>query len=383
MVSRSDNYFFIDSIDKINRNDWNECAGIDHPFTQHEFLSALENSKSANSDTGWKPYHYIETNKNNKIIALCPLYIKSHSYGEYIFDHSWAEAYQRYGLNYYPKLQSAIPFTPVTGERIIISSLIKDKMLKKTQILNNIIDETKKINVSSVHFNFIQEPSDIRKNNLNVLIRQGIQYHWKNNNYKSFDDFLKSLSSRKRKVIKKERLCLKNNNLKVKILTGNEIKKKHIDFFYKCYTNTTVRKWGHKYLTKEFFINISKNFNEKIVLFLALNDDTMVASAINFLSSTHLYGRLWGSLYEIPYLHFELCYYQAVEYAIQNKILVVEAGAQGEHKIQRGYMPEKTWSLHWIKDQKFSFAIDKYLHEEKNIMNQQKKNLEKFTPYKF
>mgnify|MGYP001281866003 CR=1 FL=1 len=383
MVSCSDNYFFIDSVDKINRNDWNECTGIDHPFTRHEFLSALENSKSANSDTGWKPHHYVEINKDKKVIALCPLYIKNHSYGEYIFDHSWAEAYQRYGLNYYPKLQSAIPFTPVTGERIIISNLIKDKILKKTQILNNIIDETKKINVSSVHFNFIQEPSDIRKNNLNVLIRQGIQYHWKNNNYKSFDDFLKSLSSRKRKVIKKERLCLKNNNLKVKILTGNEIEKKHIDFFYKCYTNTTGRKWGHKYLTKEFFININKNFNEKIVLFLALNDDTMVASAINFLSSTHLYGRLWGSLYEIPYLHFELCYYQAVEYAIKNKILVVEAGAQGEHKIQRGYMPEKTWSLHWIKDQKFSFAINKYLHEEKNIMNQQKKDLEKFTPYKF
>jgi len=383
VVSCSDNYFFINSVDKINRNDWNNCAGIDHPFTRHEFLSALENSKSANSDTGWRPYHYVEINNDNKVIALCPLYIKNHSYGEYIFDHSWAEAYQKYGLNYYPKLQSAIPFTPVTGERIIIDNSIKDKTSKKIQILNNIINETKKINVSSVHFNFIQEPSDIKKNDLNILIRQGIQYHWKNNNYESFDDFLKSLSSRKRKVIKKERLCLKNNNLKIKILKGNEIKKKHIDFFYKCYNNTTGRKWGQKYLTKEFFINISKNFNEKIVLFLALNDDTMVASAINFLSSSHLYGRLWGSLYEIPFLHFELCYYQAIEYAIKNKILVVEAGAQGEHKIQRGYMPEKTWSIHWIKDQKFSVAINKYLLEEKNIMNQQKKDLEKFTPYKF
>jgi len=382
VVSCSDNYFFINSVNKINRNDWNDCAGIDHPFTRHEFLSALENSKSANSDTGWRPYHYVEINNDNKVIALCPLYIKNHSYGEYIFDHSWAEAYQKYGLNYYPKLQSAIPFTPVTGERIIIDNSIKDKTSKKIQILNNIINETKKINVSSIHFNFVQEPSDIKKNDLNILIRQGIQYHWKNNNYESFDDFLKSLSSRKRKVIKKERLCLKNNNLKIKILKGNEIKKKHIDFFYKCYSNTTGRKWGQKYLTKEFFININKNFNEKIVLFLALNDDTMVASAINFLSSSHLYGRLWGSLYEIPFLHFELCYYQAIEYAIKNKILVVEAGAQGMHKIQRGYLPTPTYSAHWVADHRLRNAINLFLEKEGRAVKNEIEELLKFSPYR-
>ena len=382
MVSSSDNYFFAESINSIKADDWNKCAGLDHPFTRYEFLSALENSQSSNSKTGWKPFHYIEKNKNNKIIAICPLYIKSHSFGEYIFDHAWADAYRRHGLNYYPKLQSAIPFTPVTGERILISDCIKDKFTKKIEIINRIIDQTKKNNVSSLHFNFVPNPSKIKKANKELLIRQGIQFHWKNNSYKSFNDFLKTLSSRKRKVIKKERLCLDTNGLNVKLLTANNIKKEHWDFFYKCYLNTTSRKWGSTYLTKKFFYEIGNNFADKILLIVAYKEKIMIASAINFISSTHLYGRLWGTLYEIPYLHFELCYYQAIDYAIANNIKNVEAGAQGEHKLQRGYMPEKTWSLHWIKDQEFSKAIDQYLDKEINLMNKQKLDLEQFAPFK-
>ena len=382
MVSSSGNFLFIDSISDINIDQWNNCVGLDHPFTRFEFLSALEISQSANIKNGWKPCHYIEKNEDLKIIAVCPLYIKNHSFGEYIFDHSWADAYHKHGLNYYPKLQSAIPFTPVTGERIIISNLVKDKKNKRIEIIKRIIKKAEEMEVSSLHFNFIKDISEIKKSNLNLLSRKGIQFHWKNNNYNTFDDFLATLSSRKRKVIKKERLCLKNNNLTVKKLTGNDIKNEHWDFFYNCYLNTTGKKWGSTYLTKDFFYEIGKNFSEKILLFIAYKDNHMVASAINFLSSSHLYGRLWGSIYDIPYLHFELCYYQAIDYAIKHNIKIVEAGAQGEHKIQRGYMPENTWSLHWIKDQDFSKAINQFLNDELKLQNKHKKNLEEFTPFK-
>ena len=229
---------------------------------------------------------------------------------------------------------------------------------------------------------FYQTLQKLKKKNKELLIRQGIQFHWKNNNYETFDDFLKKLSSRKRKVIKKERLCLNINGLNVKILTANDIKKSHWDFFYKCYLNTTSKKWGSTYLTKNFFYKLGENFSDKILLIVAYKDKMMVASAINFMSSTHLYGRLWGALYDIPYLHFELCYYQAIDYAIANNIQIVEAGAQGEHKLQRGYMPEKTWSLHWIKDQEFSKAINKYLDQEIDLLNKQKLDLEQFAPFK-
>ena len=381
MVSKSDKYFFSDSITSINPIEWNNCVGLDHPFTRHEFLLALETSKSADSTTGWKPFHYIEI-KKNKIIAVCPLYIKTHSYGEYIFDHAWADAYKRHGLNYYPKLQSAIPFTPVTGERILIHNSVKNKLAKKNEIINNIIAEIKKLNISSLHFNFLYNPSKLKEQNPQLLIRQGIQFHWKNNNYETFDDFLKTLSSRKRKVIKKERLCITKNELTVKMFTGTDIKNSHWDFFYKCYLNTTERKWGSTYLTKDFFYKIGKNFSDKVLLFITFKNDRMIASAINFISKTHLYGRLWGSLYDIPYLHFELCYYQAIDFAIKHKIQIVEAGAQGEHKLQRGYLPEKTWSLHWIKDHQFSEAINQYLDQEKDIVVKQKENLEQFSPFK-
>ena len=373
-------HFFCSSLSNIKSSDWNECVGNDHPFLQYEFLYALEKSNSANSKTGWQPYHYIEQ-ENDKIIALCPLYIKNHSFGEYIFDHSWADAYHRYGINYYPKLQSAIPFTPVTGDRIVLNKSVKDKRAKQVQVINNMIEEAKKINVSSLHFNFVNDASNWNEIN-NIMVRSGIQFHWKNNEYKNFNDFLNDLSSRKRKIIRRERQCIENNNLTVKLLNGDDIKEEHINFFYDCYLDTTGRKWGSTYLTKEFFFEILHNFSNKILLIMAYQEDKMVASAINFLSKTHLYGRLWGSKYEVPFLHFELCYYQAIEYAIQNKIQIVEAGAQGEHKLQRGYAPTKTWSAHWIKDQEFSKAIQNFLDNESQLIDNQKEKLEDYLPFK-
>ena len=381
MSSLKSDYFFIDSLKKVKRGDWNACVDDDHPFIQYEFLFALEESESACSQTGWKPYHYIEQNDDNDIIAICPLYLKSHSYGEYIFDHAWADAYHRHGLNYYPKLQSAIPFTPVTGERIFISKKIKNKKDKIKTIINNIIGEAKKLNVSSAHFNFIKNPNEWDAEEP-IMIREGIQFHWENNNYKSFDDFLSTLSSRKRKQIKKERECLKINNLNVKLLSGDDLQKEDLEFFYECYLDTTGRKWGSTYLKKEFFMNILNNFKNKVLLMIAYQDDTKVASALNFLSKTHLYGRLWGSKFEVPYLHFELCYYQAIDYAIANNIKYVEAGAQGEHKLSRGYLPQKTWSAHWIKEKDFSSAINKFLNEESKMINHHKKDLEALGPYK-
>ena len=380
MPSLKSDFFFIDSLKKIKEEDWNTCVDNDHPFIQYEFLFALEKSESACSQTGWKPYHYIEY-KNDEIIALCPLYLKSHSYGEYIFDHAWADAYHRHGLNYYPKLQSAIPFTPVTGERIFVNKKIKNKKDKIKEIINNIINEAKRLNVSSAHFNFIKNPNDWDANEP-IMIREGIQFHWKNNDYKSFDDFLSTLSSRKRKQIKKERQCLQNNNLEVKLLTGDKLKKEDFDFFYECYLDTTGRKWGSTYLKKEFFMNILSTFKDKILLMIAVQDNIKIASALNFLSETHLYGRLWGSKFEVPYLHFELCYYQAIDYAIANKIKHVEAGAQGEHKLSRGYLPQKTWSAHWIKEKDFSEAINKFLNEEAKMINHHKEDLEALGPYK-
>ena len=373
-------HFFCSSLSNIKSSDWNECVGNDHPFLQYEFLYALEKSNSANTKTGWQPYHYIEQ-KNDKIISLCPLYIKNHSFGEYIFDHSWADAYHRYGINYYPKLQSAIPFTPVTGDRIVLNKSIKNKKGKQIQVIKNIIEEAKKINVSSLHFNFVNDASNWVDAD-NIMIRSGIQFHWNNNKYSKFDDFLNDLSSRKRKIIRRERQCIEKNNLQVKLLNGDDIKEEHISFFYDCYLDTTGRKWGSTYLTKEFFFEILHNFKNNILLIMAYQENKMVASAINFISKTHLYGRLWGSKYEVPFLHFELCYYQAIEYAIKNGIKIVEAGAQGEHKLQRGYVPTKTWSAHWIKDQEFSKAIQNFLDNESQLIDNQKERLDDFLPFK-
>ncbi len=373
-------HFFCSSLSNIKSSEWNECVGNDHPFLQYEFLHALEKSNSANTKTGWQPYHYIEQ-KDGRIISLCPLYIKNHSFGEYIFDHSWADAYHRYGINYYPKLQSAIPFTPVSGDRIVLNKSVKDKKGKQVQVVNNIIEEAKKINVSSLHFNFVNDASNWNEID-NIMVRSGIQFHWKNNEYKNFNEFLNDLSSRKRKIIRRERQCIENNNLTVKILNGDDINEEHISFFYDCYLDTTGKKWGSTYLTKEFFFEIFHNFRNKILLIMAYQEDKMIASAINFLSKTHLYGRLWGSKYEVPFLHFELCYYQAIEYAIQNKIQIVEAGAQGEHKLQRGYAPTKTWSAHWIKDKEFSKAIQNFLDNESQLIDNQKEKLEDYLPFK-
>lgn len=382
MVSKSDNHYFVSSIEDISLDEWNNCAGLNHPFTRYEYFYALEKSNSAINSKGWQPFHYVETNKEKRIIAICPLYIKSHSFGEYVFDHAWADAYRRYGAKYYPKLQSAVPFTPVTGKRILINNKIPNHTGIEKRVVENIITKASKINVSSVHFNFLDNPDTTYLEKKNLMLRKGIQFHWQNNNYSNFNNFLSSLSSRKRKLINKERMCLKENDLKIELLTGSQITKFHWDFFYQCYLNTTENKWGVSYLTKNFFYMIGQTLSSKILLIFAIQNNQYIAGALNFLSNTHLYGRLWGSITYIPFLHFELCYYQAIDYAINNKLQTVEAGAQGSHKLQRGYLPRETFSAHWIKNIKFKDAINNYLNEEIKIIEKQKKDLEQFVPFK-
>ncbi len=376
------NFFFLSSIEKISKDEWNQCSGTLHPFTSYDFFYALEKSGSAITATGWEPHHYIQKNEKNEIIAVCPLYIKTHSFGEYIFDHAWANAYHKHGLNYYPKLQSAVPFTPVSGNRILINKKIKNVIKIKNEVVSNIIAHCNFKNISSVHFNFVKknEIRDILKKNL--LLRKGIQFHWHNDNYSSFEDFLSSLTSRKRKLIKKERKCVIDFDLQIEILSNNQIKQNHWDFFYECYINTSNKKWGSSYLKKKFFYLIGKNLKSKTILILAKKHGEYIAGALNFLGKSSIYGRLWGSKKFVPYLHFEICYYQAIEYAIKNKINTVEAGAQGPHKLQRGYKPTETFSLHWIKENKFKNAISNYLNEEMKIIENEKKDLQDFVPYK-
>ncbi|PPR46586.1 MAG: hypothetical protein CFH19_01114 [Alphaproteobacteria bacterium MarineAlpha5_Bin9] len=377
----TDNCYFISSINEISKKEWESCSGQINPFTSYDFFYALEKSGSSSEETGWKPSHYIQKNSKNEIEVICPLFIKSHSYGEYIFDHVWADAYHKYGLKYYPKLQSAIPFTPVTGKRF----LVKRNNIPKNyynKIIENIITLSSKLEISSIHFNFLTKEEINNTSINNIMLRKGIQFHWENQNFKDFNDFLAKLTSRKRKLINKERKCLIDNNLEVEILTGNTIRNNHWDFFYKCYLNTTSKKWGAKYLNREFFRIIGELMPHKIVLILAKNEKNYIAGALNFIDNESLYGRLWGSTEHIPYLHFEICYYQAIDFAIKNNLKKIEAGAQGNHKIQRGYLPKETYSLHWIKNINFKDAINSFLNEEIRIIENQKKHLRKFTPFK-
>lgn len=354
-------------IKNISKEIW-DGLNDGNPFTSYDYLNALEETNCLGAQKGWQVNH-ICASLNGEIIGVCPLYLKYHSQGEYVFDYAWAEAFENAGGQYYPKLLCAIPFTPVQGLRI----LTKDKDVK-----NAIIKALKAIcinnNLSSVHVNFPQliEIDDLKENDF--LIRKDIQFWWENNNYNNFDDFLSSFSSSRRKSIKRERREVQNF-VKIKTYQGDEITEAHLDIFYEFICDTYARKWGNgiPYLKREFFSNILQNMREKIILFFAYENDIAIAGAINFIGNNVLYGRQWGCLKEINFLHFEICYYQAIEYAIANKIQKVEAGTQGQHKLLRGYKPNYTYSAHYIANQDFKNAISDFLsREEKAIENHYK-----------
>ena len=377
----------ISSIEEISRKDWNRCAIAENnkfskfldPFTSYDFLHALEKSGSVGKISGWLPYHLIVKN-NSDILGVMPLYLKLHSQGEYIFDHNWADAYYRIGKNYYPKLQSSVPFSPVTGRRFL--STIGNKKLVREALISFLKNHIKVNKISSFHVTFCDEDEYFFGKSNNLLGRETIQYHWKNNNYSSFEDFLNCLSSRKRKNIKKEREKAKAFGGKIKTLTGEYIKKDHWNYFWDFYQDTGNRKWGTPYLTRSFFDLIHENMSDDILLVLAEKDDIPIAGALHFIGSKTLYGRYWGTNEYNPFLHYELCYYQAIDYALKHKLQSVEAGAQGEHKIARGYNPVKTFSLHFFENLRFNKVIDDYLEKEKKYNSREISEIEKFLPYK-
>ena len=378
----------VKSIAELDREEWNSCAifysadgldKIEDPFISYDFLDALEKSKSVGENTGWLPYHLAAIRKN-KLIGAVPLYLKSNSQGEYIFDYNWAHAFERAGGRYYPKLQISVPFTPVTGRRLLVSKNAPSHTA--SLLLQSAIELCEKNNLSSLHTTFCSKQEFELGQKLGMLGRVSQQFHWLNNGYGNFGDFLNALSSRKRKNINKERLKANNFGGEIEILTGSEIKKDHWNYFWKFYQDTGIKKWGTPYLTRQFFDQIHETMRSKILLILAKKEGNYIAGALNFIGSDTLFGRYWGCIEDYPFLHFEVCYYRAIEFAIAHGLKKVEAGAQGEHKLARGYVPTETFSLHWIAEKGFSKAVQEYLISEKDAVKRDIKILSHFTPFK-
>ena len=353
------------SINKFKLKDWNDCNKDGNVFLSYNFLKLLEDSKSIGGDTGWQPIYFC-LKTNNKVTIIVPSFIKYHSQGEFVFDHSWAQAYQSLGLKYYPKLLIASPFSPVTGKRILVTPDANDQI--KIKLFNFIKDFCKEKEISSIHINFFEEHElDFLKSE-DFLIRYGEQFHFINNNYNTFEDYLKKLSYKIRKNISKERKSIKHQGIDIEIIKNEEFNESLSQIMYKFYISTIEKKWSYNYLSKDFFIKLPKYLNKESILILAKKNKNIIAGALNFVSNNILYGRYWGSNTDIKNLHFEVCYYQAMELAIKNKYIKVEAGAQGAHKIKRGYLPKITYSAHYIFNEKLKLAIKNFLEEERRIV---------------
>ena len=360
----------------FDAQDWDRCAGPGNPFLSHAFLSALEESGSATARTGWQPAPIAIDGPDGRPAAVMPAYLKSHSQGEYVFDHGWADAWQRAGGDYYPKLQIAVPFTPVPGPRLLARRPeLKAGLIAAAEAL------VRRNDLSSAHATFIEEDEVALFEQAGWLIRVDSQFHWHNRGFATFDDFLASLSSRKRKAIRKERASALEG-LEVVHLRGAAIGEAEWDAFWHFYQDTGARKWGRPYLTRRFFSLLGERMADRVLLVLALREGVPVAGALNLIGEDALYGRYWGALVDVPHLHFEICYYQAVEFAIANHLARVEAGAQGAHKLARGYGPVPTWSAHFLPDPNFHRAVADFLVRERAAVEQEIEALEELTPFK-
>lgn len=365
-----------DSMAGIAAADWDACAGTANPFVSHAFLSILEESGSVGAGTGWQPLPIVVEAPDGSILAAAPAYAKSHSQGEYVFDHGWAEAWERAGGRYYPKIQVAAPFSPVPGPRL----LLRDPDAAPALIAG--MEAVVKTNgLSSAHATFVEEAQIPLFRSAGWLIRQDSQFHWTNDGYGSFDDFLADLSSRKRKDIRKER-ARAQEGLEIVHLTGDAIGEAHWDAFWDFYQDTGARKWGQPYLTRAFFSLLGERMGEAVILMLALRDGQPIAGALNLVGADTLYGRYWGCSEEVPCLHFELCYYQAIDAAIARGLSRVEAGAQGAHKLARGYRPVPTWSAHYIPDAGFRRAVADFLRREGDAVQQDRDYLDAHAPFR-
>lgn len=371
----------VERIADIPAADWDACAGSANPFVTHAFLLALEASGSVGERTGWVPRHMVVECPDGSLCGAVPLYLKGHSYGEYVFDWAWADAWERAGGQYYPKLLAGVPYTPVTGPRLLIRPGTDEASLKDAAI-SGLVQVTEKMGLSSLHVTFPTEDEAARMEKAGLIRRMGQQFHWPNRGYESFDDFLGALTSRKRRQIRKERREVHEAGLDVRTLTGDEIEERHWDAFFQFYVDTYDRKWGQPYLTREFFSRIGETMPDRVVLVMAELGGMPVAGALNLRGEDALYGRNWGSAADFRFLHFEACYYQAIEFAIAHGISSVEAGTQGQHKLQRGYVPVPTWSAHYIADPDFRRAIADFCRRETEAIGQEMEMLEKHTPYR-
>ncbi|MDC0196118.1 GNAT family N-acetyltransferase [Gammaproteobacteria bacterium] len=370
----------IPKISDINPEDWDACAGTSNPFVSHAFLYALEESGSVTNKTGWLPQHLLINDENGQAVACMPIYLKNHSYGEYIFDWGWAEAYNRAGGNYYPKLQAAVPFTPATGPRMLVREGASDRYYQV--LMNGVIQLAQKHKASSLHITFPTKDQWDRLGVSGFIKRTSKQFHWENKDYTDFDDFLSELTSRKRKAIKKERRQVLEQGIQLKCLTGKELTEDYWDVFYQYYLDTIDRKWGHSYLTRDFFSILGKTMSDVAMLVIAEHQGKRVAGALNLIGTDTIFGRNWGCSETFKFLHFEACYYQAIEFAIEKKLKWVEAGAQGPHKIQRGYLPREVYSAHWIADPKFREAVEHFIDQERREVDYEINGLMEYSPYR-
>jgi predicted N-acyltransferase len=375
----------ISSISDMASEKWDACAGTDNPFVSHAFLSALEDSGSANEEMGWIPRHIIVESPDGRVEACAPIYLKTHSYGEYVFDWGWADAYERAGGRYYPKLQCAAPFSPVPGPRLLIDCNLDAASQDELRriLLSGITRVAEQLKVSSAHITFCNEHEWKLGGDLGYLQRIGQQFHWHNHGYQTFDDFLGTLMSRKRKAIKKERRQVAELGLDIRAFSGHEMSEDYWDAFYQFYLATTDKKWGQNYLQRDFFSLLGERIPDAIVMIMAFDGDKPVGGALNLKGADCLYGRNWGSLETHKFLHFECCYYQAIDYAIEHGLARVEAGAQGPHKIQRGYLPVPTYSLHYIRDPGFENAVEDFVTQERAQVEQDIIDIElAYSPYR-
>ena len=387
----------LSSLSDIDRLEWDACANpgwsstrpLDskpqdipyNPFLSYDFLSSLEESGSATDNAGWYARHLVLEKPGDAPLAVVPAYLKTHSQGEYVFDHGWADAYERAGGSYYPKLQMSVPFTPVTGRRLLIADQSRHKQI--VALLAAAIQQvTVQFEASSAHLTFLTEQEWDALSDMNFLRRTDQQFHWQNNSYASYEDFLAALSSSKRKALRKERRRALENDIEIEWLTGSDLKEEHWDIFFDFYLDTGNRKWGTPYLTRKFFSLIGERMADRVLLIMAKRQGRYIAGALNFIGSDTVYGRNWGCLEDHPFLHFELCYHQAIDWAIANGYQTVEAGAQGAHKLARGYVPTTTYSAHWIPNAGFRDAVEHYLEQERLHVEMEQQALSARAPFK-
>ncbi|PWR19772.1 GNAT family N-acetyltransferase [Zavarzinia compransoris] len=361
---------------------WDACAGTANPFVSHAFFLAVEQSGAAARQTGWAPHHLVLRDGAGALRGILPLYLKSHSQGEYVFDQGWANAYERAGGRYYPKLQSSVPFTPVTGPRVLVAPGA-DRPAVELTLAEAAIGLARDNGLSSLHITFATEGEWQRLGEAGFLRRTDRQFHWDNRDYRHFDDFLAALASRKRKQIRKERQqALAGGTIEVHALTGDALTPEHWLAFERCYLATGSVKWGTPYLNRAFFTRLHETLRDRVLLVMARRDGRWIAGALNLIGDDTLYGRNWGAIEDHPCLHFEVCYYQAIDFAIARGLARVEAGAQGEHKLARGYVPRQTHSLHWINDSGFRRAVADYLEQERAAVAAEADDLSDHAPYR-